>query len=183
MDSETLRYPIGRFRAPDEIDAARIDTWIDEIESFPARLRAVVGDLPPDVLDTPYRPGGWTVRQVVHHLADSHLHSIIRFKWTLTEDTPTIKAYFEDRWAELADSRAPIDTSLDLLEALHARWVVLLRGLDAEELDRAFHHPESDTRVRLRENVGIYAWHGRHHLAHVERLLERLERGDDAPRG
>ncbi len=112
------------------------------------------------------------MRQVVHHLADSHLNSLVRFKWTLTEDRPTIKAYFEDRWAELADYAEPLDVTLDFLDALHRRWVVLLRSLSSQDLEREFVHPDSGP-VKLAVNVGIYAWHGRHHLAHVENLLKR----------
>ena len=122
----------------------------------------------PAELDTRYRPGGWTARQVVHHLADSHINSYVRFKWALTEDEPVIKAYHEERWAELVDYRAtPIVTSLDLLDALHERWSSLLKNLDSDQLDRTFIHPESG-RTPLRVNIGIYAWHGRHHLAHIE---------------
>ncbi len=164
---EDLRYPIGRFEAPAAIEDDRVRRWIQEIEELPAALRHVVDTLDARQLETPYRPGGWTARQVVHHIADSHLNSIIRFKWALTEDRPTIKPYYEDRWAELADYReVPIEHSLRLIEALHARWAAFLRTLDVEDLDREFVHPESGV-VRLSENVGIYAWHGKHHLEHI----------------
>jgi hypothetical protein len=137
----------------------------------------VIEPLSPAQLDTPYRPGGWRVRQVVHHLADSHLNSFIRFKWALTEDRPAIKAYHEDRWAELPDYvDVPVETSLRLLDALHERWVALLRRLDAADLKREFLHPESGA-VRLDVNIGVYSWHGRHHLAHITRLAEREEWG------
>jgi hypothetical protein len=169
---EELRYPVGHFAAPEEITSAHVAAWIDEIERLPAELRAAVEPLSAAQLDTRYRPGGWSVRQVVHHVADSHLNSILRFKWTLTEERPTIKPYHEDRWAELGDYAAGVETSLFLLEALHARWVELLRTLGPDELRREFLHPESGV-VRLDANVGIYAWHGRHHLAHVTRLAAR----------
>jgi DinB superfamily len=173
MDQDDLRYPVGRFTPPAVVSREQVETWIGEIARLPAALRAAVAPLSPAELDTPYRPGGWRVRQVVHHLADSHMNSYIRFKWALTEDRPLIKAYFEDRWAELPDyASVPIETSLELLEALHRRWVGVLRGLGPVELSREFLHPESGP-VRLDVNVGIYAWHGRHHLAHVTRLAER----------
>ena len=147
---------------------------IDEIAETPARLRAVVSGLSPEQLDTPYRPEGWTVRQVVHHLPDSHLNSYIRFRLALTEDEPTIKPYHEDKWAELYDARtAPVELSLALLESLHERWVVLLKSLTAEDWARAFKHPEMGT-VPLAKNVGLYAWHGKHHVAHIASLRERM---------
>ena len=173
MNLDDLRYPIGRFTAPDAISPAHVQEWIADIARLPADLRSAVEPLNTAQLDTPYRPGGWTVRQVVHHLADSHMNSVIRFKWALTEDRPTIKAYFEDRWADLADYTAvPVSTALAFLDALHARWVGLLRTLDPAALKREFIHPESGP-VRLERNIGIYAWHGRHHLAHITRLAER----------
>jgi len=167
-----LRYPIGRFEPPAAVTAGQVEAWIGDIERLPADLRAMVEPLSPAQLDTPYRPGGWTVRQVVHHLADSHMNSLVRFKWALTEDRPTIKTYYEERWAELADYAEPIGLSLDFLDALHRRWVVLLRSLSPADLEREFVHPDTGI-VKLATNVGIYAWHGRHHLAHVENLLRR----------
>lgn len=171
---ERLRYPVGRFTMPEEPAAdAEVAAWIDEIERFPADLRAAVEPLTEEQLDSRYRPEGWTVRQVVHHCADSHANSFVRFKWALTEDEPTIKAYFEDRWAELEDYRLPIAAGLDHLDALHARWVVLLRALGPDDLARGFTHPETGGRVRLDGNTAFYAWHGRHHLAHVTELARR----------
>jgi hypothetical protein len=173
MNLDELRYPIGRYEPPTVVGPGDVRQWIDEIEAFPATLRAVVDPLTPAQLETPYRPGGWRVSQVVHHLADSHMNSYLRFKWALTEDRPTIKPYAEERWAELHDSAAtPVAVSLRLLEALHARWVVLLRGMSPEELKREFVHPESGT-TRLESYVALYAWHGRHHGAHIVRLAER----------
>jgi len=147
---------------------------MDEIAEAPAKLRAAVEGLSVDHLDAPYRPGGWTVRQVVHHVPDSHLNSYCRFKLALTEDEPTIKAYHEDRWAELEDSRAaPIDVSLALLESLHKRWVLLMKSLGPAEFARTFRHPEIGV-LSLAKNVCLYAWHGRHHAAHITSLRERM---------
>ena len=168
-----LRYPIGPFKlegAPTDDDLRRS---IDEIAEAPAKLRAAVEGLSAQQLDTPYRPDGWTVRQVVHHVPDSHLNSYCRFKLALTEDEPTIKPYREERWAELADSRAPIEVSLALLESLHQRWVSLLKSLEPADFSRTFRHPEIGV-ITLAKNVSLYAWHGRHHTAHVTSLRERM---------
>lgn len=174
MTDHALRFPIGEFEAPrTRITRADVDGWIDAIERLPADLRRAVESLSAEQLATRYRPGGWTLHQVVHHLADSHLNSICRFKWALTEERPTIKTYEEARWAELPDTiDAPIELSLDLLDALHRRWVVLLRALTDEQLKRMFDHPDNGP-TRLDVTVAIYAWHGRHHLAHVTRTIER----------
>ena len=172
-EAPDLRYPIGHFSAPDAtVTQDQLDRWIDDIAALPSDLRGTVSALTDEQLDTPYRPDGWTVRQVVHHLPDSHMNSLIRFKWALTEDRPLIKAYDEKGWAVLPDSRKPIGYSLDLLDALHRRWADLLRGLNWPQLQREFVHPESGP-VKLAVTVGAYAWHGRHHLAHIERLIER----------
>ena len=167
-----LRYPIGKFSLQGDVVPDRVAVWIDDIAALPADLKRTVSPLNDRQLDTPYRPGGWTVRQVVHHLADSHMNSYIRFKLALTEDRPVIKAYDEKSWAELPDSKEPIAPSLDLLGALHRRWVDLLRSLNWAQLQREFVHPESGA-SRLAVMVGAYSWHGRHHLAHIERLLDR----------
>lgn len=169
-----LQFPIGRFKlegAPTNEDIRRA---IDDIAEAPAKLRAAVEGLSPAQLDTPYRPGGWTVRQVVHHLPDSHLNSYCRFKLALTEDEPTIKPYHEDRWAELDDARtAPVDVSLALLEPLHNRWVLMLRSLAPSDFDRTFRHPDIGV-LSLTKTVCLYAWHGRHHAAHITSLRDRL---------
>ncbi len=172
-EMEKVKYPIGEFSHTGPITSAMISAWIDEIAALPDEMRAAIRDLTPEQLDTPYRPGGWTLRQVVHHVADSHLNSYVRFKWALTEDRPAIKTYFEERWAELPDYREPLELSLDFLELLHKRWVVLLRSLDEAALSREFVHPDSGL-VSLAKNVGIYAWHGRHHVAHITTLRERM---------
>jgi hypothetical protein len=169
-----LRFPIGRFKlegAPADDDVRQA---INHIAEAPAKLRAAVDGLSGQQLDTPYRPEGWTVRQVVHHVPDSHLNSYCRFKLALTEDEPTIKAYHEDRWAELEDSRAtPIEVSLALLESLHQRWVSLLNSLEPADFLRTFRHPEIGV-VTLAQNACLYAWHGQHHAAHITTLRERM---------
>jgi len=171
---EELRYPIGRFQAPDNITDKNIKDWITVLEQFPDKLSKLVSKLHDDQLNTPYRPEGWTIRQVVHHLSDSHHHSYIRFKWALTEDKPVIKAYNEQDWAELFDTRtARIQMSLDHLRAVHIKLVHLLRGLSEQQLNRSFIHPEGNIEVVLKQNIGIYAWHSNHHFAHIENLLKR----------
>jgi len=171
MDAD-LRFPVGKFQRLDNITDAQRRGFIDAIAETPARLKAAVAGLNDQQLDTPYRPGGWTVRQVVHHLPDSHLNSIVRFKLALTENEPTIKPYDEARWAELADAKAPIDVSIQLLEALHGRWVLLLNSLTPEDWQRTFRHPERGT-MTLNDTLQLYAWHGRHHVAHITALRER----------
>jgi uncharacterized damage-inducible protein DinB len=144
------------------------------MEEAPAKLRAAVRGLSNQQLDTPYREGGWTVRQVVHHVPDSHLNSYIRFKWAMTEDEPTIKPYYEDRWAELQDSKVtPIEVSLTLLESLHQRWMLLLRSFREEDWKRKLRHPELGE-MTLDHMLSLYAWHGRHHVAHITSLRERM---------
>lgn len=168
-----LRYPIGRYAAPDPITPEQRTAWIEQIAAAPAALRAAVGGLGEHQLDTPYRPGGWSLRQVVHHVPDSHLNAYARFKLALTEDAPTIKPYDEARWAELADSTGPIAPSLDLLDALHTRWVALMRAMPDDAWGRTFVHPEHGRSLRLDWTLGLYAWHGRHHAAHVTALRDR----------
>ena len=167
-----LRYPIGRWSAPDDRPetAARL---IAAIEDAPGHLRDAAEGLDDAQLDTPYRDGGWTVRQLVHHVADSHMHAYVRVKLALTEDAPTIAPYDEGRWAELPDGRLPIEASLALLDALHARWVTLLRALGPAELGRPYRHPEQGL-VPVRTALAIYGWHGAHHAAHVTALRERM---------
>jgi len=170
---DNLRYPIGKFKQEGEITSDEVARWIDQIETLPQQVHAAIEGLSNEQLDTPYRLDGWTVRQVVHHIGDSHMNSLVRFKWALTEDEPEIKAYHQDRWAELADYRdVPIETALTFLEALHVRLVALLRSLDENGLKRRFVHPELGL-VTLAWNIGLYAWHGRHHLAHITHLKAR----------
>ena len=171
---EQLQYPIGRYKVPDPIGDTHIKRWIDILENLPQRLSDLVTPLSEEQLETPYRPGGWTVRQLVHHIADSHHHSYIRFKWGLTENNPTIKPYFEKEWSKLFDARsAPIQLSLDHLKVVHAKLVYLLKGLSREDLKRKFTHPDGNQETTLEENIGRYAWHGSHHLAHIENLIKR----------
>jgi uncharacterized damage-inducible protein DinB len=158
----------------ESITTEKRQLYIEQIAETPAKLRAAVDGLSSQQLDTPYRPGGWTVRQVVHHLPDSHLNSYIRFKLAMTEDEPTIKPYHEDRWAQLEDARtAPVTTSLSLLESLHSRWILFLRSLTPEDFGRTFQHPEMGL-MNLEKNLCLYAWHGRHHVAQINSLRERL---------
>ncbi|RDY60941.1 YfiT family bacillithiol transferase [Flagellimonas nanhaiensis] len=169
-----LQYPIGKFVVPDQIKDAHLEEWISVLEHLPKRLEDMVTPLSEEQLETPYRPGGWTVRQLVHHISDSHHHSYTRFKWALTEDKPLIKAYFEKEWSKLFDAKtAPIQMSLDHLNAVHAKLVHLLKGLSRDELKKQFVHPEGNWDTSLEENVGRYAWHGSHHFAHIENLIKR----------
>jgi hypothetical protein len=171
--TEDLRYPIGRFRAIVPITEKLRSYSIDTLAGFPPRLRAAVKGLSDPQLDTPYRPGGWTVRQVVHHVADSHMNGLIRVKLALTEDTPTIKPYDENAWAALPDVRLPVAISLDLVEALHARWSTLCRAMTDADFERTFVHPELGRAITLDWHLQHYAWHSDHHLAHVTELRRR----------
>lgn len=169
-----LQYPIGRFKIADVPTDDQIGLAIGEIAEAPAKLRAAVEGLTSDQLDTPYRPDGWTVRQVVHHVPDSHLNSYCRLKLALTEDEPVIKPYDESRWAELEDSRVtPVEVSLALLESLHKRWVTLLESIEPADFQRTFRHPDIGV-ITLAQNTCLYAWHGKHHVAHITSLRERM---------
>jgi hypothetical protein len=176
MDIEQLKYPIGKYKSPDVVTESQIRTWISEIEAAPALLRKTVERLSDAQLSTPYRDGGWTVRQTVHHIPDSHLNAYCRFKLTLTEERPTIKPYFEDRWAELEDGRnAPIEASLRLLESVHIRWLILLRAMKPADFKRTYFHPEYKKEFTLEYVLGLYAWHGKHHVAQIQNLKERMK--------
>jgi uncharacterized damage-inducible protein DinB len=168
-----LRYPVGKLTYDDEVTPGKRTAWIRQIAEAPAAMRAAVAGLTDQQLQMPYRPGGWTIRQLVHHVPDSHLNAYIRFKWTLSEDHPTIKAYDQDGWAKLSDTRlTPIAVSLDLLEAVHKRFVVLLESLKPEDWVRPLTHPENGE-MTLDKLLQLYAWHGRHHVAHVTELRQR----------
>ena len=168
-----LRYPLGRYEPPAQITAEQRVEWIGELDALAGRLREAVEGLNERQLDTAYRPGGWTVRQVVHHYPDSHLNSYVRFRLALTEETPTVKTYEEARWAELPDAKsAPVEMSLKLLETLHRRWVMLLRAMTDEQFKRRFGHAEWGT-ISLEWALGSYAWHSRHHVAQIAGLRER----------
>ncbi|NWF88791.1 MAG: putative metal-dependent hydrolase [Ignavibacteriaceae bacterium] len=174
MNIEQMKYPIGKFKLPDIITTEIIEKFILVIESFPARLKAEVENLNEEELDTPYRPEGWTIRQVVNHCADSHMNGLIRHKLLLTEDKPTIKPYMEDRWAELADSKTmPIASALLILDGVHKRWTVLLKSLNQDDLKRIYIHPEHGKEFPLEESIALYAWHCNHHLAHITELKKR----------
>ena len=168
-----LRYPIGRFDYDTPGDPARRSEAVATIAELPARLREAVEDLSDAQLDTRYRPDGWTVRQVVHHLADSHMNGLIRTKLALTEDVPTIKPYDENAWSMHPDMRLPIAVSLGLLDGVHARWSVLWRSLQDADFARRFSHPELGRAVTLETQLQSYAWHSRHHVAHITRLRQR----------
>ena len=171
---DALRYPIGKFSVEGEITPERRCEWIEQVAAAPSQLRAALRGLSDEQLATPYRPGGWTLRQVAHHGPDSHMNSYGRYRLALTEEEPVIKPYEEARWAELDDARtAPIELSLALLDSLHARWVLLLRSLSDAEWKRTFRHPEIGL-MTLEKNLALYAWHGRHHVAHVTALRERM---------
>jgi len=168
------RFPIGKFHYEGAPSADQRSKFIAEIEQTPAAIRAAVQGLSPKQLDTPYRDGGWTVRQVVHHVPESHMNAYIRFKLALTEDEPTIKPYAEDLWAKLADVQStPLEVSLALLDNLHLRWAPLLRGLQETDWKRTFIHPENGV-VSLDKNLALYAWHGKHHTAHITDLRKRM---------
>lgn len=167
------RHPIGKFSYSGPLTPEQKRQCLNDIEQTPARLRAAVRGLTDKQLDTPYREGGWTVRQVIHHVPDSHMNSYIRFKLALTEDVPTIKPYMEDRWAELPEAKqAAIDVSLVLLDSLHRRWMLVLRGLTDADWQRTFRHPELGP-MTLEKTLALYSWHGRHHVAHVTSLREK----------
>ena len=171
-DLESLRFPIGEFQKPDSITQEDLDTWITAIESFPFKIDALTKKLSVNELNWVYRPNGWKIKQVVHHCADSHINSFVRFKLALTEEKPIIKPYEEDRWAELADGVSDnLSASLQIIEGVHARWVLLLRSLGEKELKRQFIHPATNKTLSLNEVIGVYAWHCNHHLAHIEQAL------------
>lgn len=167
-----LRYPIGKASLEAQLGDGQRQEMIGQIEEAPTRLRAAVEGLTAEQLDTPYRPGGWTVRQVVHHVPDSHLNAYVRFKLALTEQEPAIKTYKEALWAELADTReVPVEVSLTLLDSVHRRWVAVLRSLAAADFERTLHHPDHGV-LNLNQLLCMYAWHGRHHVAHITMLHE-----------
>lgn len=171
---EKLKYPIGKFTAPENYSAAYLTERIAEIESFPERLKKEVFQLTPEQLETPYREDGWTIRQVIHHCADSHMNCFIRIKWALTENKPVIKFYHEDLWAELHDNLTmPIEPTLSFLEGLHFRLAYLMKSFSETDLKRSFIHPENNKEYQLKEIIGTYAWHGNHHLAHITELKNR----------
>lgn len=171
---ENLRYPIGRHKKPEHIDAGQRELFIQEIAAAPQELRKAVAGLDNGQLNTPYREGGWTVWQVVHHLPDSHLNAYVRLKLALTETEPLVKTYEEELWAELPDVKTvPIEVSLALLESLHTRWIACLRGLAVDGFEKRFRHPALGL-MSINEQLSLYAWHGKHHVAHITSLRQRM---------
>ena len=172
LDIEKLKFPIGKCPKIDDVSTNDLETWIAIIESFPSKLKNLTSNLSVEELNWIYRPKGWSIKQVVHHCADSHINSLIRFKLALTEDVPTIKPYEEQLWAELSDGNSnDISSSIQIIEGVHARWVLLLKSLGGKELKRQFFHPANLKISSLEETIGVYAWHCNHHLAHIEQAL------------
>jgi len=173
MNIQQLKFPIGEYISNVNPSKELINSWIKDIENFPSKVEELTKNISTEQLNWKYRPGGWTVKQVIHHCADSHMNSIIRFKLALTEESPTIRPYFEDRWAELVDSHDDdISDSVSLLKGLHKKWVVLLKSLNDNDLKREFIHPEHGKRFNLADNIGVYAWHCNHHFAHMKNGLD-----------
>lgn len=164
---DPLQYPVGKFSIPNAYAEEDLQGWINDIKDLPGKVRQALTGLTDAQLDTPYRPGGWTIRQVVHHLADSHMNSLIRFKWTITEDAPIIKPYDEKAWAMQADYKLPIESSLQMLEGIHVHMVSLFESFTNAQWDLYFTHPESGANITLKRTLATYAWHGKHHLAHI----------------
>ena len=172
---EPFRFPVGRFTVPESISKEDRDIWIENIRNLPQKMRNAVQTMTEEQLDTPYRPEGWTVRQLVRHVADSHLNSYVRYKWTLTEDKPTIKTYDQNAWSSLPDAlEGPIDLSLDLLETTHKSWVWVLEHMKEDEWKKEFVHPEWNKQFNLEVNLALYSWHCDHHLAHITSLIKRM---------
>jgi hypothetical protein len=167
-NDDALRFPIGKFAAKDSYTAAEVQQNISVIEQLPKKIEDLVKDFGEKQLNTVYREGGWTARQVLHHLSDSHMNAYVRFKWTLTEDTPVIKAYDEKAWATTPEVNADPSLSIAVLKPLHAKWVVLMRGLSTSDLQKQFIHPDGNKHIRLERMVALYAWHSEHHLGHLK---------------
>lgn len=168
---DKLKYPIGKFAVPESISDERFRKAISDIGDFPEKIQAAARSLESDRLDQSYRPGGWSGRQVIHHIADSHLNSLVRFKLALTEENPTIKPYREDLWAALPDYTAPIEHSLQLITSIHYKWHLLMTSLSDEQWERTFFHPENKSSITLKQNTLLYQWHGNHHLAHLYLII------------
>lgn len=174
MQSDSLSYPIGRYQAPKSIYQSDVRKYIKQIAELPDKLKNVVGNLNESQLDTRYRPGGWTIRQVIHHLPDSHMNAYMRIKLALTENKPIVKPYLEQKWSLLEDIvETPIEISLGLLSYLHQRWEILLKSLSKDDLKKSFIHPEQDKELLIDESIAHYAWHGNHHLAHITNTIKR----------
>jgi uncharacterized damage-inducible protein DinB len=168
------RYPIGQFNSPSEVQEKDIQVWIKEITTLPSRLNALTVLLDELELTKTYRENGWNVRQLIHHISDSHLNGYMRMKLALTEDNPVVKTYEESEWAKLIDYELPIRVSLQLLESLHERWTYLLKNLTATQLQRTYQYPDGN-KMRIEQSIALYAWHGNHHLAHIQQALRRTK--------
>lgn len=174
MDLEKLKYPIGRFTMPEVFDERQAKIWILEIENLPNQIKAVTAYLSEEQLNQTYRPDGWTLRQVIHHIPDSHMNAYIRFKQALTEDVPVIRPYYEERWAETEEAKnGGIEMSIALLTALHQRWVAFFKTLKQEDYQRKYIHPAQGKELTLANMLGMYAWHGKHHLAHITNTTQK----------
>jgi len=173
MNIEALQYPIGKFDMPDVVDEAQIKAWVEDIDALPNQIKAATEGLTREDLDQPYRPGGWTLRQVIHHLPDSHMNAYIRFKLAITEEVPVIRPYEEQLWAETDEAKyGNIKMSVDLLTSLHHRWVIFLSTLKPEDYRRKYIHPAVGKELTLAYMLGSYAWHGKHHLAHITNAIK-----------
>ena len=172
-NDDLLRYPIGKFIAKDSYSTEELQDYIERIENLPREIEKVINSMTLKQLDMPYRQGGWTARQVVHHIADSHTNAYVRFKWTITESMPTIKAYDEKAWAETAETKLDPVISIELLKALHTKWSAMLRRLSPSEFQKEFLHPETSRRMRLDRMTAMYAWHGEHHFGHLKIVANR----------
>lgn len=172
---EELKYPIGRFKVPENYTQQNLEQYISVIESFPKKIKQEVNHLNDEQLNTPYRPGGWTIRQVVNHCSDSHMNGFIRLKLALTEENPVIKPYLQELWSDLADSKfMPLEAALTILEGVHTRWTVVLKSMNNSQWKRRYFHPEKGSDVSLKESAANYAWHCEHHLTHITALKERM---------
>jgi len=172
-NDELLRYPIGKFTARDSYSTEELQDFIGRIENLPREIEKVINSMTVKQLDTPYRQGGWTARQVVHHMADSHTNAYIRFKWTITESTPTIKPYDEKAWAETPETKLDPVISIELLKALHTKWSAMLRRLSPSDFRKEFLHPDTQKHMRLDKLTAMYAWHGEHHFGHLKIVANR----------
>jgi uncharacterized damage-inducible protein DinB len=173
IDLESLKYPIGKFSIPQEIEADMLKKAINRIADFPKKIFQLASPLTPAQLERPYRPGGWAVRQLLHHCADSHGQALFRFKHALTEENPSIKAYDEGAWAQLPDYQLPVSDALETIRLVHVRWVLLLHSMTPADFSRTYYHPEKQRTQPLAEVTLMYAWHGEHHLAHISGLIDR----------
>lgn len=171
---EHLKYPVGRFSFPVSHEADQLASWKETIITFHDRLEDVVSGMTTEQLDTVYRPEGWTARQVIHHIADSHSHALIRFKWSLTEDKPTIKPYIESKYAMLADYSLPIDSALWILKGLHVKWAHIMQQMTDSDWEKGYFHPETGRFFSLYDAAALYSWHCRHHLEHIKLCLIKI---------